>query len=60
MPPRTKRTKAAISFRLRPEVKAAICRLSKRENISQARFVELCVDRFAKDVSAHPFPTPTR
>jgi len=51
---KTKRT--AVSYRIRTDLRKLIADLSKRERISQTRFMEMCVERQAYAVADNPFP----
>lgn len=49
-------TRTAVAYRIRTDLRKLIADLSKRERISQTRFVEMCIERQAHSVADNPFP----
>jgi len=58
---KTKRaTLVPVSYRLPKEISDFIRAASKRERISQSRFLQECVTRHGKSVAADPFNAAAR
>lgn len=57
--PRTKKEpKIPVAFRIRGDLRKLIAKLAARENISQTRMLEICIERQAKGVGRNPFREP--
>jgi hypothetical protein len=48
--PRGKNNRIAMTFRFRAPFAAVIKQISERENLSQARVIELCLTRYGKEL----------
>lgn len=59
MKPAKKQKRKAVTYRLQLPIRKLIAQIAFRENISQTRLVELCVERHSADVAKNPFPTST-